>query len=193
MLRILTFRNSRLIFFDKQSNRTTKLIATCTETKPVEGRHRWFEYRFTEPAIVSAITISATGYSEFHEFDFMWMDANGKEKTGTFRVESSEYKLVLNAICRKFAFRPPSVYFANPSIDSVTVFGLEPSNISAAIDNLSLIEEYKSDAIRVINRSVESAKAKTLLAEKADLERAATQREINQNKSAIARHKKEYR
>lgn len=177
-------------FFDKSNNRTTKLISNSPDNRPVEGRHRWFDYKLLEPAFVTKVTTRIAGYSDFHEFDFKWTDANGREKNATGKVKGDSVEVEVNDLCRRFSFRPPAVFFSNPSILSVKILGIEAGNVAPALDRLSHIEAYKAEIIEVAQDSVSKAKVKVAAGERAEAERSAVQREMSQHKSSIARLKK---
>jgi hypothetical protein len=177
-------------FFDKQSSRTTRLIATSGENRSIEGRHRWFDFKLSEPAFITTVSVSITGYSDFHEFEFIRTDANGREKSTIGKQKSDIVEVEVNDLCRRVSFRPPSVFFTSPSILSVRVLGIEGKNIPSALDSLSSIESYKDQVIEVAEAAIERAKLKMNAAEKADNERAAVQREITQHKSSLSRLKK---
>ncbi len=177
-------------FFDKQSNRTTKLVASSGQTQPVDGRHRWFDYKFTEPVLISSIEIDTTGYNSFHEFESKLTNANGQESSFFKNLSDDKWLVVVNDICRRFSFRPPSVFFSSPSILQILVQGLEKGNISAALDNLSDIEGYKDNIIKIANDRVAAADRRILAAKSADAERANTLRELTQIKSNVSRNKK---
>jgi Skp family chaperone for outer membrane proteins len=176
--------------FDRVSNRTTKLLATSGESRSIEGRHRWFDYKLIEPAFITKVEVQISGYSEFHEFEFRWMDVNGREKSSTGKPVGSEIKFQVNDICRRVSFRPPSVFFSSTEVSSVSVYGIEASAVPMFLDRISEIDEYKDQAIVSIENSIKKAEARIAQADKLEAERAAIQREITQSKSSLARLKR---
>ncbi|WP_375421124.1 hypothetical protein [uncultured Sphingomonas sp.] len=176
--------------FDKQTNKTTQLIAESGKSAPIEGRHRWFEYKFIDPALISEIAVSTNGYTEFHEFEFKWQDANGNERSLSLKPVNNTFRATINGICRKVSFRPPSAFFSDPSIISVRVYGLPDGAISDALDVLSDLESYKSKIIGITDAAVADAGRKTLAANAAESNHAAIDREIQALKSTVSRTKK---
>ena len=38
---------------ERATNKTTKLLANSGSTQPIDGRHRWHDYKFREPVFLN--------------------------------------------------------------------------------------------------------------------------------------------
>ncbi|MEP6785038.1 MAG: hypothetical protein ABI898_04770 [Sphingomonadales bacterium] len=176
--------------FEKPGNRTTKLIATSGQDMPIDGRHRWHDFKFRESVLVTRVTVYLTGYSDFSDFDIRWFDELGVETQARGRPTDGVLVFYINSLCTHISFRPPTVFFSSPKISNVRVEGVERSKVASALDSLSDLDTYKENIIRIADKAVASADAKIELGQKSQQERASIQREIATMKGNQSRLKK---
>ena len=159
--------------FERPGNKTTQLLASSVQTNSVDGRNRWFEYKFRDPCLVTRVLVKTTGYSDYHEFEFAWRDEVGKEQRAHGHPQTGAFEFVVNDICTKVAFKPPSTWLSNPKVVSVSVEGVSRENISAALDALSDIQTTKDDMIAVAEKAIARADTKIQESVKLAAERSA--------------------
>lgn len=176
--------------FEKQENRTTKLVATSGSSSPIDGRRRWHDFKFRQPVLVTRVTVEVEGYNEYSDFEFRWTDESGQQKDARGRPVDGILSFDVNDICRKISFQPPSVFFSKTHILKVRVEGIERDAIPSALNNLSNFAAYRAQILQHVDTAIRNAKLRIQEAQKADAERAATQREIAQLKGQVARSKK---
>ncbi len=176
---------------EKPGNRTTKLLTTSGDVKPVDGRRRWHEFKFRSSILVTSVTVETVGYLPNAEFEVGWVDETGASRDGSFQLDAEgRLTFLINQLCAGIGFKPPSVFFGNPKIQSVRIEGVARENIPAALEALSNIERHKKKASEVIASSVAAADLRIKKATQADAERAAAQRDTANLKQTAARVRK---
>lgn len=136
--------------FEKAGNKTTKLLATSGEAKPVDSRHRWFEYEFKTPVFVSFIRVWSEKLAAYHTIEFKIVDADGKERKLSATPKEGQTTVQISEFAKSIAFRPPSVFFSRPKINRVHLWGFRKNDVRAFLDSVSNIQKIKSDAIAEI-------------------------------------------
>lgn len=138
-------------YFEKPSNKTTRLIANSNNQGPVEGQNRWYEYSFNEPVFIQSISIEHDNYSDNSEFHFELIDFNNKVRTFAEKSASDETYVIVNTFAKSLKFKPPKDYFfSNRTIRSVHVFGFNLSKAGEFISWARRIDKVKESAIKAI-------------------------------------------
>lgn len=176
--------------FDKQENRTTKLIANSGDVQSISGRRRWFEFSFKESALISRVVINVDGYSDNKEFEIQWKDDEGRSHLESAKPVGNVIHIAVNDLCRSISFRPPYVFASKANIQSIVVEGVERRNISTYLDTIADIERYKNKVVATVNRLSSTADVKLAKAGEADRRLAESEKEISKLKGEIVKTKK---
>jgi len=151
-----TIINNHIIdidFFQKFSNKTTKLINNENRDFSIDGRHRWYEYEFIEPVYITNIKIESEGYSSFDDFEIEIHHVDGTKHQQKVRVSENIVSLKLGKLVNAFRFRPDSKILSKTSIVRVVATGLGPVDKRDSQFSVVLIQECFSGGILGARRS----------------------------------------
>jgi hypothetical protein len=176
--------------FEKPTNKTTHLLASSDSHAPLEGKSRWYEYKFKEPCLVCIVTIATSGYSGYHEFEFSWRDVSGVDRKIFGKPNNGIVLFAVNDLCRKVSFKPPAVWFSQTEIQSISVEGIPREEIPRILEILDDVDDFKSQIINLADAAVARANAKISDGNKAVLEKAAIGKEVAALKGQQSRLKK---
>ncbi|WP_168621832.1 hypothetical protein [Roseicyclus persicicus] len=110
--------------FSARSNKTTKLINNTSAESAVEGKHRWFEYRFEKPVYIQKIEVFGTGYDSWNEVSFEVSHIDGTKHNQEIKFDGSTSRVGIGKLCDSFRFRPDAKLLKSTTIDRVVVTGL---------------------------------------------------------------------
>lgn len=177
--------------FEKPNNKTTLLLASSGQNNILDGRSRWYEYKFKDATFVSRVTIQTSGYSGYHEFEFEWRDEAGAERR-TLGIPSNKGTLTFNVndLCKRVAFKPPVAWFARPEIQSISVVGVQREDIRRVLDMLDNLDAHKDTIIEIADGAIARADARIAEAQKLQQERVSIVKDIAVSKSQLSRIKK---
>ena len=175
---------------DKQT-RTTRLLSTSGDVQQIEGRNRWYEFKFKEPVLITTMTIETHGYLPTSEFEIDWLDDREKPRSATAKPQGDGLvQIEINRLCYGVAFKPPSMMFVPTKIGVVRVEGLLRGSIDSALETLTHLDEAKAAALAVIQKATARAEQRIENARQADLERGNAQRDVTNLKQQASRLKK---
>ena len=175
---------------ERATNKTTKLLANSGSTQPIDGRHRWHDYKFREPVFLTELQILTSNYSGFAEFEILWRSQDGEKHTAKLRIAGDRVSAAISDLCTEISFRPPQTYFTSPSINVVRLVGVKKEDFGEILKIAGDMASSKSEAISTIDTAVLDAERKIQAGQKSIEERASVQREITQAKGSLSRLKK---
>lgn len=147
----------RFSLLNKQSNKSTKLLANSGDTVPLDGRHRWYEYEFKSEVFITSISIESENYSSLQKFEIEWY-RNGKLLSfDEISINDRVVETSINDLIDEIRFRPSRVWLKDPKINKVEIRGFEKEDINEYIEKLDQIENYKNivtiEADKIISKA----------------------------------------
>lgn len=176
--------------FEKPNNKTTQLLANSGNSAPLEGKSRWYEYKFKEPCLVTFVSITTSGYSSYHEFELEWRDISGLDRKSFGKPESGVVTFEINDLCKKISFKPPVAWFSRTDIQNISVEGIRREEIPHLLEILDDIDGYKSKIVNLADAAVARANAKIAEGNRAATERVNISKDITALKGQQSRLKK---
>lgn len=110
--------------FTARATKTTKLINNNNASSSVEGRHRWFEYKFEKPVYIKKIEVFGTGYDSWNNVSFEISHVDGTKHVQDIKFDGSTSEVGIGKLSKSFRFRPDQKLLKSTSIDRVVVTGL---------------------------------------------------------------------
>lgn len=178
---------------ERHSNKTTNLIATSPNNRPVEGQRRWFSFKFNQSYFISSIRIEQSNYSDGADFDFEAVSWDKKKIEGSRRVDDGTVDIWIDDFCDSFEFRPPRSWFDGKTINRVLIFGFGRNETGKFIEFAHAIDNVKVSAISEIEAAQSDYISTIERAEKAEANRADAVKEINTLKSQADRQRSSIR
>lgn len=121
-------------FFSHKHRKSTQLLAKDGEG--IRGRREWLDYDLIEPAYVTAIDITATGYEDYHEMELSYIDSlTGNDVLLREKFNGTKFSFQPKAFVRGFGLRPDLSWsvFKSQYISRVEVRGLEQGSFFEVI------------------------------------------------------------
>lgn len=145
--------------FERQENKTTQLINNQSIEFFVEGRHRWYEFKFEEPIYVTNIQVTATGYDSWNDVSYELFCLDGNKESQSVKFSGSETSYSHSKVVTGFRFRPDAKWGSEEgrAVKSVIVTGLNLKDFHRLEAKLYQIEKYKQEAIAVESKAASDA------------------------------------
>lgn len=179
---------------DKQSNKTTKLIANSKKTETVDGQNRWFTFSFKRPVFIYRAVVNETNYPEYKNFEIKVEDDEGNFHETRSAPRSGKVFLNVNRFCKSISFKPPKAYFqSDKKINSIEVYGFDKSEVGKFIQFAREIEALKEDALKEIDQREAIYRSKIAQAEKAEAKAAEAEKELSRLKGQADRQRSSIR
>lgn len=147
--------------FCRRTNKTTQLINNTESDFSVEGKHRWFDFKFEQPVFIQSVTVETEGYDDWNKVQFEFDHISQKKIAIKVTNNAGSYFTDVGRVISGFKFKPDEKYtwIRSQKISKVTVYGY-------TLDELSSFE----DAISSLDTRTKSVDSK--IASLAELERA---------------------
>ena len=131
--------------------KTTRLLATASLQNQLKGRHRWHDYEFKVPVFVSFIILHCKEYSEYSDFDFALDLFDGKKISLKASPKAGVVKLPVSMICKSISMRPPAVFFSDPTLIELKIFGNKVDELKNIVDFISAFDSKKEEALAEVD------------------------------------------
>lgn len=167
--------------------KTTNLLTVSPNQKAMGGTKKWFEFEFKERVAIDYVVIKGDGYSDFHEIELEVVDIDGIPHKIENKFKDGQAFFQVSKIVWSVKFRPSSLFFSNPQITSVSVYGYELSGLPNIVKALDRIETIKESAIREIEakkNALDERAAQVLVIEN---DRSNIREQITQLKGTVSR------
>ena len=165
-------------FFQKQKNKTTKLLANSGEVRPIDGRNVQYSFELKKPFFISYVEVSTLGYRDYDTFKFTYRNSDGDLLTDSVRPRDDKVVFEVADVCTEVLFTPPSAWFRTTKINEVRVFGFKRSDVASFIRFAEKVDGLKQSALAEINRLRQKAQSIVDAATQKESEAAGLQNQI---------------
>lgn len=131
--------------------KTTRLLATASLQSQLKGRHRWHDYNFKVPVFVSFIVLNCKEYSEYSDFDFSVQLFDGEKISLKTSPKAGVVKLTVAMICKSISMRPPAVFFSDPTLIELKIFGNKVDELRNVVDFINAFDSKKEQALAEVD------------------------------------------
>lgn len=177
-------------YFEKRTNKTTLLVANSGNTKPIDGKYRWFEYKFSQKVFVTKVEIETVGYKVAGGFEYKVVQQGGRVISGTFSPDSKGVlRLIVNDLVESINFRPPR-NLLKKQILSVDVSGFGNDGLQDLLNIAHDLEGFRETIVETSKAALAKAEAanvkivSSLAKEKELTEEIANKEGINSAKAS---------
>jgi hypothetical protein len=134
--------------FSRKNNKTSTLINNTKKENAVEGKHRWFEFEFTEYVYVQEIQINATGYDDWNAVSLALQQISGKEIDIKSNYNNGRFTLNVGRFISGFRFKPDMKFniLSNQLITSIVVTGYTLNEFQQLENEIASIARDKTQA-----------------------------------------------
>ncbi len=173
-------------FFDRLSNKTTKLISNTNSDNFQKGRKKHFPFYFKEPTFVQRIVVTLEGYSSSTRVRFTWKSIASASKDNQEQlIEGNTVSITLNEVVTEFGFVPPRKNFGNPLITKVEVTGLTMGNFSDVIDKIGRINALQAQIINKCETSIAAVEEKEANIDELETSQQSIKDDIEEKKTEV--------
>lgn len=143
----------------RPERKVTRLLQNSGSTEPLSGKHKRFEYDFSESIFAINVVIDTAGYAG-NAFVVGWRCSDGTEKIGNVVREGNQFVCeILDHVTSVF-FTPPKAFFSDPTLNHVQLHGFKTCDIRAYLDYALNVEKIAQDALSEIDIALAGANAK---------------------------------
>lgn len=178
---------------EKHYNKTTKLLTNSGSEVIIDSRNRWHDYEFRKPLFISFVRVKTLGFGDYHEFRFKAKLVDGGSEEYVARKSGEDFTVAINQFVKSISFKPPSIWFSNPKLTKVIIWGFYKDDISEFLRHFANIDRIKDEAIAeirtekaAIDASIEALEAKEAELSEIDVSIEESQASLTEAKSDLA-------